>query len=68
MQGGRRARRARARLAARRRRWRGVNRQTVTGANTGGDRRSRRSRRRYCIPYPADTPGGCLHILPGGVF
>ena len=28
---------------ARRRRWRGVNRQTVTGANTGGDRRSRRS-------------------------
>lgn len=76
MQGGRRARRARARLAARRRRWRGVNRQTVTGANTGGNRRSRRSRRRYCTPYPADqraaspadTPGGCLHILPGGVF
>lgn len=76
MQGGRRARRARARLAARRRRWRGVNRQTVTGADTGGDRRSRRSRRRYCTPYPADqraaspadTPGGCLHILPGGVF
>lgn len=53
---------------ARRRRWRGVNRQTVTGADTGGDRRSRRSRRRYCTPYPADTPGGCLHILPGGVF
>lgn len=39
---------------ARRRRWRGVNRQTVTGANTGGDRRTRRSRRRYCTPYPAD--------------
>lgn len=39
---------------ARRRRWRGVTRQTVTGANTGGDRRTRRSRRRYCTPYPAD--------------